>query len=260
VTYDRAGSSIALSPVEAYNWNSCLQNRAWFHVTGITPALSHTAADATLAAVRAAKSKGLTVSCDLNFRRKLWNWHAGTPPRELAERTMRGIMPFVDVVIANEEDAEMVLGIKPAATNVEEGRLSATSYTEVAREIVRQFPNVGKVAITLRESISASHNNWGGMLYDARSSLAAFAPVAADGTYMPYEIRNIVDRMGAGDAFAAGLIFALLTAELSDPPRAVAFATAAGCLKHSIPGDMNLVSRTEIEALMKGHASGRVQR
>ncbi len=260
VTYDRGHSSLALAPPEAYSWSSILQDRAWFHVTGITPALSRNAADATLAAVKTAKAKGLIVSCDLNFRRKLWTWHAGVPARELAERTMRNILPYVDVVIANEEDAEMVLGIKASGTDVAVGRLNPEAYAVVAREIVRQFPNVSRVAITLRESISATHNNWGGMLYDAKTDTAFFAPTDGDGNYAPYEIRSIVDRVGAGDAFCAGLIYASLTAELSDPPRIASFAAAAGCWKHSVQGDMNLASRSEIEALMKGQASGRVQR
>jgi len=260
VTYDRAGSSLMLAPSEAYNWASILQGAKWFHITGITPALSRNAADATLAAVRAANSRGLTVSCDLNFRRKLWSWHAGVAPRDLAERTMRSILPFVNVVVANEEDAEMVLGIAASGTDVGTGVLRANAYPAVAREVVRQFPNVSRVAVTLRESISATHNNWGGMLYDAATDTAEFAPHDGAGRYRPYEIKSIVDRVGAGDAFAAALIYALSTPELSASSAAVAFAAAASCLKHSIPGDANLTTRSEAEALMKGHGSGRVKR
>jgi 2-dehydro-3-deoxygluconokinase len=249
-----------LAPSEAFNWGSILNAGKWFHVTGITPALSRSAADATLAAVRAANSRGLKVSCDLNFRRKLWNWHTGVAPRDLAERTMRSILPFVDVVIANEEDAEMVLGITASGTDVGAGVVRAGAYVAVAREIVRRFSNIALVAITLRESFSASHNNWGGMLYDAATDGAEFAPRDEAGQYRPYEIRSIVDRVGGGDAFAAALIFALSTPELSAQSVAVSFAVAASCLKHSIPGDANLATRGEVEALMKGQVSGRVKR
>lgn len=260
VTYDRAGSSIMLAPPEAYNWHAILHGKTWFHVTGITPALSRNTADATLAAVRAASEAGMTVSCDLNFRKKLWNWHPGISARDLAERTMRSILPYVRVVIANEEDAEMVLGIRAANADVEGGSLQHDAYADVAREVTHQFPSVTHVGITLRQSVSASHNNWGGMLYVAREDTANFAPLGPDGRYRPYEIRNIVDRVGGGDAFAAGLIYALTHPELQTPATAVSFAVAASCLKHSVEGDMNFVSRGEVEALMKGQASGRVKR
>lgn len=260
VTYDRSGSTIALAPPEAYNWHSILHHARWLHVTGITPAISRNAAEAALAAVQTADDMGLTVSCDLNYRAKLWNWDPSLPPRELASTTMRRLLKHTHVVIANEEDADMVLGIRAAGTDVEAGRLQPQAYADVAREIVDRFPNVTMVAFTLRESISADHNNWGGLLYDARSGTVAMAPLGPDGSYAPYEIRNIVDRVGAGDAFAAGLILALLSPEMSDPPRAVAFAAAASCLKHSIPGDLNLVTRSEVEALLKGKGTGRVRR
>ena len=260
VTYDRAGSSIALEPPEAYNWPAILKGAAWFHVTGITPALSRHAAEATLAAVKAAHDKGVTVSCDLNFRKKLWNWKPDVPPQHLAERTMRGILPFVDVLLANEEDAAMVLGIRAAETDVEAGRINPEAYADVARQIVRQFRNLRMVAFTLRESVSADHNNWGGLLYEASSDTARFAPTDVEGRYNPYRITDIVDRVGGGDAFAAGLIYALLTPELADAEHAIAFAAAASCLKHSIPGDFNFVCRSEVEALMKGQKSGRVSR
>jgi len=260
VVYDRDGSSIMLTPPDAYGWTECFAGAHWFHVTGITPALSEHAAASALAAAQAAHAAGATVSCDLNFRKKLWNWRPGTKTRALAEETMRQLLPLVDVVIANEEDAEQVLGIHAADTDVESGTLNVAAYERVAAQIVQQFPNVSKVAITLRESISASHNNWGGMLYDAATGLAHFAPLDANGTYAPYEIRNIVDRVGGGDSFAAGLIFALLTEELCAPASAIRFAVAASCLKHSILGDMNYATRAEIEGLMAGQASGRVNR
>jgi 2-dehydro-3-deoxygluconokinase len=172
---------------------------------------------------------------------------------------MRQLLTYVDVVIGNEEDAGEVLGIHARNTDVQAGRLAIDKYPEVAREIVSQFPQVAQVAITLRESVSASHNNWGAMLYDARADRAFYAPTS-DGGYRPYAITHIVDRVGAGDAFAAGLIFARITPELSDPQTAVAYATAASCLAHSIYGDFNFSSRAEVEALMGGAASGRVVR
>jgi 2-dehydro-3-deoxygluconokinase len=260
VVYDRDDSSVMTTPSAAYDWEAIFAEARWFHVTGITPALSRNAAEATIAAARAAKAAGATVSCDLNFRKKLWNWEPGTKPRDLAEATMRQVLPFVDVVIANEEDAEQVLGIHAAGTDVESGQLNVAAYTEVAREIVRQFGNVSRVAITLRESISATHNNWGGMLFDAATDAAYFAPLTADGAYQPYEIRDIVDRVGGGDSFGAGLVFASITPELADPATAIRYAVAASCLKHSILGDLNYATRTEVESLMGGSASGRVNR
>lgn len=260
VTYDRAGSSVMLAPSEAYNWHSILSRAGWFHVTGITPALSHSAAESALAGMREAKAAGAVVSFDLNFRKTLWKWHTGLKGRDLAERTIRGLLAHADIVIGNEEDADLVLGIRAEGTDVERGRLRADAYADVARQMVRQFPHVRQVGITLRESVSASHNNWGGMLYDSQTDQAVFAPLDSDGLYCPYQIRHIVDRVGGGDAFAAGLIFALSTPELTEASRAVSFAAAASCLKHSIQGDLNLVSRAEVEALMKGHSSGRVKR
>lgn len=260
VTYDRDGSSVMLAPADAYDWPATFAGRDWFHVTGITPALSASTAQATLDAVKAAKNAGVTVSCDLNFRKKLWNWEPGTKSRELCERTMRTVLPYVDVVIANEEDAAMVLSIHAAGTDVDAGHLNVAAYREVAERVVEQFPNVGRVAITLRESISASHNNWGAMLYDAATRNCHFAPLDVDGNYVPYEVRDIVDRVGAGDSFAAGLIFALTTPELAAPDTAIRYAVAASCLKHSVWGDFNYVGRGEVEALMGGSASGRVRR
>lgn len=259
VVYDRDGSAIGVSPASAYDWAAAFDGAGWFHTTGITPAISRAAAEAALAGVREAKARGLTVSCDLNFRKKLWNWEPGVKPRDLAGRTMRGLLPYVDLLVANEEDAADVLGIHAAETDVESGKLAVDRYPDVARRIVREFPNIGKVAVTLRESVSATHNNWGGMLYEAKEDRAHFAPLRG-GAYAPYEIRNIVDRVGGGDAFGAGLIYALNTPELAAPPTAVAFAAAASCLAHSILGDFNYSSRAEVESLMKGSASGRVQR
>ena len=260
VTYDRDGSSIALQSAEEYDWESTFADANWFHITGITPAISKNAADASLTAVQNAKQRGLTVSCDLNFRKKLWNWKPGAGTIDLARETMRELMPYIDVVIANEEDADLSLGIQAPETDVDSGSLNVAGYESVAKQIVTQFPNVSKVAITLRESISASHNNWGAMLYDAAAEQAHFAPTHDDGDYRPYEIHNIVDRVGAGDSFSGALIIALTTDELSESETALRYAVAASCLKHSIKGDFNYATRPEIEALMKGSGSGRVQR
>ena len=260
VTYDRGWSTISLTPPDAYAWTTIFQDAQWFHISGITPALSELAAESALAAARAAREAGVPVSCDLNFRKKLWSWDPQVKGTPLAQRTMCQLLTAVDVVIANEEDAEQVLGIRAAHSNVEHGELSVAAYPDVAREVVRQFPQVRRVAITLRESLSASHNNWGAMFYETATDQACFAPLNADKAYAPYPIRNIVDRVGAGDAFAGGLIFALLTPELSAPQTALNYAVAASCLKHSIVGDFNHASREEIEGLMRGSGSGRVQR
>jgi len=259
VIYDRAHSSVSLAPASEYQWDAILDGAGWLHSTGITPALSKTSAEATLHAARTAKEKGLTVSCDLNFRKKLWDWEPGTDSKALAEKTMRQIVPYVDVLIANEEDAADVLGIHAEDTDVDSGKLAIDAYPNVARQIAKQFPNLSKIAITLRESYSASHNNWGALLYDVATDVAHFAPLK-NGEYEPYAIRNIVDRVGGGDSFGAGLIFALNTPELSDPAKAIAFAVATSCLCHSIVGDINYTTRAEAEALMKGSGSGRVVR
>jgi 2-dehydro-3-deoxygluconokinase len=260
VVYDRADSAISLATADQYDWNAIFDGALWLHISGITPALSRTAAEATLVAVQEAKAAGAQVSCDLNFRKTLWKWDSSTSQRDLAEKTMRGILPCVDVVIANEEDCSDVLSIQAAETDVNAGTLNTARYPDVARQVAAQFPNVCKVAITLRESLSASHNNWGAMLYDVTLDQPFYAPLDADGRYQPYQIKNIVDRVGGGDSFAAGLIFSLITPELSDPQRAVKFAVAASCLKHSIKGDVNWSTRAEVESLMGGSAAGRVVR
>lgn len=259
VIYDRGGSSISLLGPDTIDWSVVFDGAAWFHVTGITPALSQLAAETTIQAVRCAKSHGLTVSCDLNFRGKLWRWESSTAPRELAGRVMRLVLPSVDVLIANEEDCGDVLGIRAGQTDVHAGQLEVQHYPDVARQVVAQFPTLRFVATTLRQSISASHNNWGAMLYDVEGDAAQFAP-CTDGQFHPYEIRNIVDRVGGGDAFAAGLIFGLTQWGFDSAPRALDFATAASCLAHSIRGDFNFVSRPEVETLVAGGASGRVVR
>lgn len=260
VIYDRAHSTVSLAGPEEYDFQAVLDGVKWLHVTGITPAISAAACQANLAIVRQAKQAGIGVSCDLNFRKKLWNWQPGTEPKKLASQRMREVLPFVDLVIANEEDAADVLGIHAAATDVAAGRIDAQAYVGVARQIVGQFPNVARVAITLRQSHSANHNDWGALLYEAQSRQAHFAPLGPRGEYQPYEIRDIVDRVGAGDSFAAGLLHALHSADHSAPEKAIAFAVAASCLKHSIQGDFNYVTRDEVTALLAGNATGRVQR
>lgn len=259
VIYDREGSSVSLTPPEAYDWGGVFNDAGWLHVSGITPALSRRAADAALEAARRAKAAGLRVSCDLNFRKKLWQWESGCSPSALAEKTMRAILPYVDVLIGNEEDAADVLGIRAEGTDVHAGELSVDKYPQVAAAIAAQFPQLKKVAITLRQSVSATRNLWGAMLYDTQTRRAHFAP-SKDGAYRPYDIAAIVDRVGGGDAFAAGLVFALNSTDLCGDADAVAFAVAASCLAHSVKGDFNYVSKAEVLALMGGNASGRVVR
>ncbi len=259
VVYDRDHSSVSITRGEEYDWDSIFKEANWLHITGITPALSEMAAQATEMAVRIAKEKGLTVSCDLNFRKKLWQWQTNLSPQELAQKTMGAILPYVDVVIANEEDAADVLSIHAGDTDVESGKLDVPKYSEVAKQIIKRYPNVQKVAITLRESYSASHNNWGAILYDSKKDKTYMAPIS-NGQYAPYEIKNIVDRVGGGDSFGAGLIFAMNTPELHHSADAIRFAIASSCLCHSINGDFNYVSREEVESLMNGSTSGRVVR
>jgi 2-dehydro-3-deoxygluconokinase len=239
VIYDRAGSAIALAKPEEFNWKEILSGARWFHFTGITPALSANAAAACMDAVKTARNLGVTVSCDLNFRKKLWSG-------ETAGRIMGGLMPYVDICIANEEDAADVFGIKAPLTDINKGELNRDGYISVAEQLTGKF-GFKKTAVTLRESISASDNNWSGMLYEAGQ--AFFAP--------NYPIR-VVDRVGGGDSFAGGLIYSLI--EGYDNQKAVNFAAAASCLKHTIEHDFNLVSVKEVQALVGGNTSGRVQR
>lgn len=260
VLYDREHSAVSLAGPDEYNFDAALDGVKWLHVTGITPAIGAAAAAANLALVQLARQRGVTISCDLNFRKKLWTWRPGTASRDLARECMTQVLQYVDVVIANEEDAADVLGIHAPHSDVTAGRINVSGYESVAREIVRRFPQVSRVAITLRESISADHNNWGAMLFDRAEDRAYVAPLAADGSYQPYEIRNIVDRVGAGDSFAAGLLHGLNSPDLGTPELALRFAVAASCLKHSVQGDFNYVDRSEVLALMQGNASGRVQR
>ena len=237
VVYDRVHSAISEIKPGDVDWDRVFKGAKWFHWTGITPALSDSAAAVTREACQAAKRHGLTVSADLNYRKKLWS-------REKAGQVMAGLMEFVDLCIANEEDAESVFNIKGA--EVTSGQIEHAQYEDVARQLAERF-KFKQVAITLRESFSASHNGWSGMLYAGGKS--HFSP--------RYDIA-IVDRVGGGDSFAGGLIYSHLR---NDPPSAaINFAVAASCLKHSISGDFNRVTLEEVESLAKGDASGRVQR
>ena len=232
VIYDRAHSAIAEASPEDFDWNEIFQNADWFHFTGITPALNDTLAAICLEACKKAKELGLTVSCDLNYRNKLWS-------REKAGQVMSELCKYVDVCIANEEDAADVFGIRAANTDVTKGAVSHEGYKDVAKQLAGRF-GFSKVAITLRESLSASDNNWAAMLYDGTEFYFS----------KKYAV-HIVDRVGGGDSFGGGLIYACLNQY--DPQSAIEFAAAASCLKHSVEGDMNMVS-------VSGDGSGRVQR
>ena len=260
VVYDREGSTISLLPASAYDFAAMLQGVTNLHITGITPSLTRNAYESTLAIAKKAAETGVSVSVDLNYRKKLWNWEPGTTKNQLAARCMAEIVPFADVIIGNEEDASDVFGISASNTSIESGKLNIDGYREVAAKLSAKFPRAKFVAITLRESISADHNNWGGMLYDCTTKQAHFAPLDANGNYSPYEIRNIVDRFGGGDSFCAGLLYALNSEKFSAPATAIRFAVAASALKHTIPGDYNFSSAAEVESLMNGSTSGRVKR
>jgi len=260
VVYDRAYSAIALADPADYDFDAMLDGVTWLHLTGITPAISEKAYFATLAIAKHASSLGISISCDLNFRNKLWNWMPGVSQQELASRCMAEIVSFVDVIVGNEEDAAKVFAISASGTSVEAGKLNVEAYEEVAKALSERFPKAQHIAFTLRESLSASHNNWGAMLYDVASSKAHFAPLDNEDRYAPYEIRDIVDRIGGGDSFSAGLITAFNSAAYADPASALAFAVAASCLKHSICGDYNHCAIEEVVSLMKGNAAGRVKR
>jgi 2-dehydro-3-deoxygluconokinase len=239
VIYDRAHSAIAEAISGDFDWNAIFKDVSWFHFTGITPALSGSAAAITLEAVKAAKSQGITVSCDLNYRKNLWS-------REKAGEVMTGLMPHVDLCIANEEDASDVFGIKAKDSDVSSGSISHESYKEVAQTLAERF-HFKQVAITLRESLSANDNNWAAMYYDGKEFYFS----------RKYAV-HIVDRVGGGDSFGAGLIYAQVNG--LGPQETVEFAVAASCLKHSIEGDFNQVSVDEVKKLAGGDASGRVQR
>jgi 2-dehydro-3-deoxygluconokinase len=253
VVYDREGSTFSATPAEAYPWDEILQGAGWFHTTGISAGVSRTAAEATLAAIHAARAQRLMVSMDLNYRRKLWRWDAAVEPTELARRTLVELLPAVDMVMGNAYDLAHAAEVEePLPSN---NGMHAVAAEAVARGVVRRFPQLRWVAVTLREGCSATHNRWGALLLRA-SDGATFVAPTSKGVYEPFEITSIVDRLGAGDAFAGALIHALLTPELKDPQTAIRFAVAASCLAHSIKGDFNLCTRAEVEALMAGSNGG----
>lgn len=242
VIYDREESCISKVKPGDFDWKAIFKDAAWFHITGITPALSQGAANTALEAMKYAKEAGITVSMDLNFRKKLWNYGKKAPD------VMRSLTAYTDIVIANEEDIQMCLGIQAHAIDVSKGYVAAEDYKALTAQVKKEFPNVSIVAVTLRESISADKNGWAAVM----SGKTGFY------TSKRYLLEDIVDRVGGGDSFSAGLIFGLL--EFQNEQEALEYAAAASCLKHSVSGDFNLVRRNEVEALAKGDSSGRVQR
>jgi 2-dehydro-3-deoxygluconokinase len=246
VVYDRSNSAIACADPSSLDWERIFEGTSWFHITGITPAISEKAADLSLKAVHIARGKGLTVSCDYNYRSKLWKYGKSAP------EVMAELVSYVDVGIANEEDCQRSLGISVSDEDwmhaVESGRLDPAKYQALCEKVMETFPNLKYQAITMRESFSADHNGWSACLHDGEKFFLSTR----------YEIMDIVDRVGSGDAFAAGLIYALISE--MDEEAALNFAVAASCLKHSIPGDKNMASVEEVKRLMAGEGSGRIRR
>ena len=241
VVYDRAGSSISSAKTGDFDWDNIFQGAEWFHISGVTPAISASAAELSIESAKRARAAGLTVSIDYNYRKNLWKYGKTAP------EVMRELVSHAHVGIANEEDCQKALGIEIDA-DVHSGELDATKYKTLAEKVLEEFPNLDKQVITLRESRSADVNGWSAVLHDGKQFYHS----------KHYEITDIVDRVGAGDSFAGGLIYGLLM--LNDAKQALEFATAASCLKHSIIGDYNRVTVAEVEDLMKGGGSGRVQR
>ncbi|NLD42406.1 MAG: sugar kinase, partial [Chloroflexi bacterium] len=243
VVYDRSNSSIATIKPGMVDWKKVFEGAGWFHWTGITPAISQGAAEACLEAAQVANEMGLTVSCDLNYRAKLWKWGKG------AGEVMSDLVKYCQVAIGNEEDAAKVFDIHAPETDVTSGKVDAAKYRVVCEKLVERFPNLKTVAITLRGSLSASHNTWSGILWNGGK------------IYMgpEYNITHIVDRVGGGDSFMGGLIYGLRTYG-ADMQSALNFAVAASALKHTIFGDFNLVSVSEVKKIMGGDVSGRVSR
>jgi 2-dehydro-3-deoxygluconokinase len=243
VIYDRSGSALSQVAPGMIDWEKVFQDAAWFHWTGITPAVSESAALVCQEAIDAAMKRGLTISTDLNFRKNLWKW--GKTAREVMPKLVQGC----DIILGNEEDAAMALDIHPDGVDVSKGEVDAGAYLSVSRQIMKQVPRCRKVITTLRGSLNASHNTWSGVLYDGSKLYRA----------PEYNITHIVDRVGGGDSFMGGLIYGLLTFG-NDDQRALDFAVAASCLKHTIYGDYNRVTLAEVEKLMAGDVSGRVIR
>jgi len=242
VVYDRAYSSISTVKKGMIDWGGVFKDASWFHWTGITPAISEGAAEVCLEAVHVASEMGLTISCDLNFRKKLWKW--GKKSSEI----MPELVSYCDIILGNEEDADKVFGIKPKDVNIETGEFSAESYKFVGKELMKKFPKAKKIIVTLRGSVNANYNSWSGVLWDGNRLLQA----------PKYEITHIVDRVGGGDSFMGGLIYGLMN--YNNDQVALNFAVAASCLKHTIEGDFNMVTVEEVEKLMEGNTSGRVAR
>jgi 2-dehydro-3-deoxygluconokinase len=243
VIYDRANSSIAEIKPGMVNWDSVFDGVTWFHWTGITPAISEGAALACKEAIEAANKKGITVSTDLNFRKNLWKWGKKAP------EVMPDLVSGCDIILGNEEDAAMVFGIHPEGVDVKSGHVDAAAYESVCRQMMKKFPRAKKVIVTLRGSVNANHNTWSGVLFDGKKLYQA----------PEYDITHIVDRVGGGDSFMGGLIYGLITYP-ADDQKALDFAVAASCLKHTINGDFNLTTVKEVETLMGGDGSGRVSR
>lgn len=245
VVYDRANSAIAEIKPGMINWEEVFQDAQWFHWTGITPALSQGAADACLEAIKVANKMGVTVSTDLNYRKNLWKYG------KTASEVMPALVEGCDVILGNEEDAEKVFGIKPEGFDVTQtdGHVDAAEFESVCTQMMKRFPRAKKVIVTLRGSINANHNTWGGVLYDGKTLYQS----------PRYDITHIVDRVGGGDSFMGGLVYGLISYP-GDDQKALNFAVAASCLKHTIYGDFNLVTVPEVENLMKGDGSGRVSR
>jgi len=243
VIYDRADSSFATITPNMFDWKNVFKDAGWFHWTGIAPAVSEGAAAVCFEAVKTAREMGITISCDLNYRAKLWKW--GKPASEVMEE----LVAYSDVAIGNEEDAEKVFGIQAPETDVTQGKVTADKYQFVCETLSKKFPNLKTIAITLRSSFSASHNSWSAVLWHSGKTITG--PI--------YDITDIVDRVGSGDSFMGGLIYGLNTYP-NDPQQALNFAIAASALKHTVFGDFNLVSKSEVEKLMKGDGSGRVSR
>ncbi len=243
VIYDRAHSAVSEIKPGMVDWDKVFDQAGWFHWTGITPAISQSAAEVCLEAIRIAGQKGITVSCDLNFRKNLWKYG------KKASEVMPDLIAGTDIVLGNEEDAALVLGIHPEGVEVTSGNVDAGAYVSVSQQIMQRFPKVRQVITTLRGSVSASHNTWSGVLWDGQKLYEA--PV--------YQITHIVDRVGGGDSFMAGLIYGLITWP-DDQQKALEFAVAASCLKHTIYGDFNRVTVEEVMKLMQGDGSGRVAR
>lgn len=258
VIYDRSGSGVAMADFDVYPFEELFESSKALHISGITPSISRTACKTTLRVVQAAKERGLFVSCDLNYRAKLWRWDDEMRCVELAREWMPQIVQHADLLAGNENDFSDALGIFSGHASNVAGGLNVDDYEKVAKKAAQIFPNLKFVASSLRGSFSAELNYWGGMLYDAQKDRAHFAPITS-GKYDPYEL-HITDRFGAGDSFVGGLLHALFSDNLCAPEQAIQFAVAASALKHTIHGDYNRVSCDEVIDLMNGNKAGRVQR